>query len=345
MRPDQGSSTASGGDGTSKGTGLGRFKAILARAKSGKEWFDQTHPGRMLTRVSDANGNLLAGGIAYLSLTSLAAALVLAVTLSSYMIHFNAGWNDAFYGFIEDVIPGVIKSGPDGSGLVDPSTIAPQTITGVVGVVGVLILLNTATRYLSALRLGTRTMLGYDTASPAQGKLRDVGMLIALVVVAVLGVVLQVLASRFSEAVAGLLSDEPLSQWVIRIPAFAVGVLVDMAFVALAIVVLGGFTSPRLPLLRTLVVTAIAIGVLRQAVSLVVGGTVDNPILASAAAVITIMIFVNFMARIVLHAAAWLGTIAGPEAAPGGAMVEPADSMARRQHDSVTTARAVKRKR
>lgn len=323
-------------------------KAVLAKAKSRKEWFDQTHLGRTLKQVSEGNGNLLAGGIAYLSLTSLAAALVIAITLSTYMVHFNAGWNDAFYGFIDDTIPGVIKSGPSDSGLVDPSTIEPQALTGVVGIVSFLILINTATRYLSALRLGTLAMLGRDTLSPAKGKLRDLGVLVALIIVVLLGVALQVLASSFSESVANLISDQPLSQWIIRLPAFVVGVAVDMAFVALAIVVLGRFKRPRKALVWTLVIAAVAIGILRQAVSLVVGGVADNPVLAGAAAIITIMIFVNFIARIILYAAAWLGVFA--QASDAGASAHHPDvevaemgPMAERGHGTVTTKRAVKR--
>lgn len=317
-------------------------KAVLSGAKSRKEWFDRTQLGRTLKRVSEGNGNLLAGGITYLSLTSIAAALVIAVTVSTYMVKFNAGWNEAFYGFIDDAIPGVIKSdGPDSTGLVDPTQIEPQTMTGVVGVIGFLILLNTTARYISALRLATLAMLGKDAASPVKGKLRDFGVVLALLIVVLLGAALQVVASQFSEVIASWLSTEPLSQWIIRLPAFTVGVLVDMAFVALAVVILGRYRGPRAPLLWTLLIAAVAMGILRQAVFLVVGGVVDNPVLASAAAVITIMIFVNFISRIIVFAAAWLGTLSKGEDAE--VRVTGMEPHARRERGTVTTARATKR--
>jgi len=325
-----------------------RGKEVLAKAKSRKEWFDRTHPGRMLKRVSKANGNLLAGGIAYLSLTSLAAALVLAITLSTFMVQFNASWNDAFYSFIDDTIPGIIKTcTTDGecTGLVDPSIIKPQTLTGVVGIAGFLILFNTATRYLSALRLGTLAMLGKDTASPAKGKLRDFAVLLALILVVLLGVLLQLLASKFSATVANLISEEPLSEWIIRIPAFVAGVVVDMAFVSLAIVVLGRFKAPRKQLLWTLLTAAVAIGALRQAVSLVVGGVASNAVLASAAAVITVMLFVNFIARIILYAAAWLGTLSQSRSATAGIQVVAMGPVSLRGYGTVTTRRAMHRER
>jgi len=314
-------------------------KDALEEVKSRKERFDATHPGRTLKRVSDGNGNLLAGGITYLSLTSIAAALVIAITVSTFLVKFNAGWNEAFYGFIDDAIPGVI--GADGAGLVDPTQIEPQTLTGVVGVIGFLILLNTTARYISALRLATLEMLGKNTLSPMKGKLRDFGVLLALLIVVLLGVVLQVVASQFAEVIANWLSIELLSQWIIRVPAFAVGVLVDMTFVALAVVILGRYRGPRAPLLWTLLIAAVAMGVLRQAVTLVVGGVADNPVLASATAVITIMIFVNFISRIILYAAAWLGTL--PKAVEAEIRVTEMEPHARRERGTVTTARATKR--
>ncbi|WP_160295442.1 YihY/virulence factor BrkB family protein [Demequina aurantiaca] len=321
-------------------------KAALKEAKSRKEWFDRTHPGRMLKRISEGNGNIIAGGIAYLSLTSLAAALVIGVTISTYLVHFNANWNEAFYGFIDDTIPGVIKAdGPDSAGLVDPDSLEPQTLTGIVGIVTFLILINTASRYLSATRIGSIAMLDTQAGSPVKGKLRDFGALLALLILVLLGALLQVAASQFSTVIAGWVSDQPLSDWLIRGPAFAVGVLVDMAFVALAIVVLGSYRGPRVPLIWTLLAAAISIGILRQAVSLVIGGVKDNAVLASAASVIAIMIFVNFVARIVLYAAAWLGTLAPSEAGPGEFSSTEMESIPRRGHGSVTTARAMQRDR
>lgn len=324
-------------------TAIDKGKAALKVAKSRKEWFDQTHVGRMVKRIGEGNGNILAGGIAYLSLTSLAAALVIGVTISTYLVQFNASWNEAFYGFVDETIPGVIKhDGPDSAGLVDPNSLEPQTLTGIVGLVTFLILINTASRYLSAMRIGTLAMLDTQARSPVKGKLRDLGVLLSLLLVVLLGAILQVAASQFSTVIAGWLTDQPLSDWVVRGPAFAVGVLVDMAFVALAIVVLGRYSGPRMPMVWTLAVAAVAIGILRQAVSLVVGGVANNAVLASAASVIAIMLFVNFVARIILFAAAWLGTLPN---ARGRGWVPPVVEMESNPHRSfgtVTTARATR---
>lgn len=325
-------------------TALDKGKAVLAEAKTRKEWFDSTHVGRMLKQMTAGNGNVLAGGIAYYALTSLTAAFVIAVTLSSYLVRFNEKWNAAFFSYLDDTIPGIVRTTENPDGLVDPSAIEPQTLTGIVGLVSLLILINTATRYLSGLRLGMRAMLGANKAeaTPAKGKLRDFVALFALVFLVVAGMILQLMASQFSTVVAGWLSDQPLSEWIIRGPAFAAGVVVDMAFVALIVLVLGRYEGPRRPMLWTILVTAVAIGLLRQGVSWVVGSAAQNPVLGSAAAVVTILIFVYYIARIILYAGAWLGTLPRTRVGHGDAIIVEMESNPWRAHGTVTTARATR---
>ncbi|MDE0572647.1 YihY/virulence factor BrkB family protein [Demequina sp. B12] len=316
-------------------------KAAIETAKSRKEWFDNTHPGRTLERIKEGNAMLLAGGIAYFSLTSLAAAVVIGVTLSSFLVRYNAAWNEAFYGFLDDVLPGIVGTGDDA--LINPEELDPQTLTGVVGVVSFLVLFNTATRYLRGNRIGVRIMLGKAAAPPAKGKMRDFIALFSLFLVVVLGVGLQVLASRFSVTVASWFDQEWISEGVIRTPAIVVGGFLDMAFVGLIIVVLGRYRGPKKSLLWVLLVSAVAIGVLRQAVSLIIATVSDNPVLAPFAAIVTVMIFADFIARIIMVGAAWLGTDFDVQEQDPELEVEEMDSPARREHGSVTTTRATQR--
>lgn len=323
---------------------IDRTKEAIDQAKEKKAWFEGTRAGRTLETMKLRNGMILSGGIAYYSLTSLAAGVVIAITLSSYLLAGNEEWQNRFYAFLNDAIPGVVAV--DGEeGLISPDSIAPQTITGIVGLVSFLILFNTATRYLRGVRLGVRAMLGLTEAKPSQGKIRDFIALFAIILLVLAGIVLQVLASEFSSVLASLLSDGFASAWIIRGPAIAVGVLLDAAFVALAIVVLGRYQGPVRPLLWTLLVSALAIGILRQGVSFMVASVSSDPVLGSVTAVFTIMIFVDFTARIMMFAAAWLGThpdvMTGDEDEPE---VGDLDTPARRHHGSVTTARATGRR-
>lgn len=65
---------------------------------------------------------------------------------------------------------------------------------------------------------------------------------------------------------------------------------------------------PRKQTLATLAVTALAMGVLRQVIALLISGVAEDPVLAPFAAIVTLLLFTYFTARILLYAAAYLGT-------------------------------------
>lgn len=280
--------------------------ALITRAKTIASVAKESHAARALKRFGEKSGNVLAGGIAYFSLTSMAAGVVIAATISSYVISRNPDLQEAVNKFLGEAVPGLV--GSNGDALLDQSTIRATPITNVVGLVALIVLFFTATRYIGGLRQGMRTMLGREASGALKGKARDFLALAVIAVLVIAGVALQVVASQATDAIAGWLSDDPVSTWVLRGPALGVTLIVDMVFVWMALHVLGRSRTAWSYLWKVLLVTAAAIGVLRLASSAVIGGAASNPVLAPFAAVITVLIFADFVARILLLSAAWLGT-------------------------------------
>ena len=287
-----------------------RGKSAVASAKTLKERFDLTHAGRMLERYGDRNGSVIAGGIAFFSLTSIAAGLLIAVTVASWFIAGDEELSDQIFGFVDEAVPGVIKTGGnDGSGgLVDPSDLAPTGVTGVVGVVAFLILFNTASRYVSGMRMGVWAMLEADDRSPLQGKLRDLAALVGIALMVLLGAGLQIASSVVAQQVSQAVFDTPPQEWVVRLSGAGVMLVVDMVFAAIVLLFLGGVRLPRTYVLATLAVAGIAMGLLRQAMSLIISGVAEDAVLAPFAAIVTLLLFTNYTARILLYSAAFLGT-------------------------------------
>lgn len=284
-----------------------RGKVAAAKATRLKERFDLTHIGRTLKRYTDRNGNVIAGGIAYFSLTSIAAGLLIAVTLASWFIAGNEELQGQIFTFLNEAVPGVVSNG-DGEGLVDPDSLTPTAVTGLAGLVGFLVLFNTATRYVSGLRKGVWELLDVDDRSPMQGKLRDFSALVGIALMVVLGAGLQFGTAVVADQLSQWLFDTAPDQWVIRLSGVAVMIVVDMTFAAIALLYLGGARLPRKNVLATLAVTAVAMGILRQAISLLISGVVEDPVLAPFAAIVTLLLFTYFTARILLYAAAYMGT-------------------------------------
>lgn len=285
-----------------------RGKSAVAEAKTLKERFDLTHAGRTLERYSDRNGSVIAGGIAFFSLTSIAAGVLIAVTLASWFIAGDEELSSEIFDFIDQAVPGVVKDGPNDAGLVDPTTLQPTAVTGVVGLVGFLILFNTASRYVSGMRMGVWAMLEADDRSPLQGKLRDFAALVGIALTVLLGAGLQVASSVVADQVSQMLFDTDPQEWLVRLLGAGVMFLVDMAFAAIVLVYLGGVRLPRTHVLITLAVAALGMGILRQLMSLIISGVSENAVLAPFAAIVTLLLFTNYTARIMLYSAAYLGT-------------------------------------
>ena len=309
-----------------------------------KAIFDRTRLGRTLSRYGLHNGGVLAGGIAYYSLVSIAAGLIIGATVISFLAQYVPWVRSAYFTLLENAVPGVVG----GSGaLVSQNTTLANTATGIVGLFALLLGANRATAFVSGLRTGVATMLGRAASNPLTGKLRDFAALVAIAVIVIAGMALQVVASGAARWLRDLINVSWVSVWLLRIPAVVVGLFVDMLFVAVAIVVLGHVRAPWRRLWPVLLVTAAVIGVLRLASSALVGSAASNAVLASIAAVITLLIFVDFTTRAILLAAAWLGSYLTPEVEGAKEDASPhvtTDIEHARRKTKVTTRRATVRR-
>ncbi len=308
------------------------FSNLVSRGKRLKSRFDETHAGRMIARYGEQNGNVLAGGIAYYSLVSIAAGLVIGATIVSFLAQYVPGVRSAFFRALGNAVPGVVGSGSDA--LVSQDTTLATTATGLVGLFAMLLGANRAARFVGGLRTGVVTMLGRDAGNPFKGKLRDFAALVGILLIIITGFAVQVVASRAAKWLVGLIGDGAWSEWLLRVPAVMVGLVIDMLFVAMAIMVLGHARAPWRRLWPVLLITAAVIGVLRLASSALVGSAADNAVLASFAAVVTLLIFVDLTTRSILLAAAWLGA---------HRMID-AENMAKRKYKVTTRAGARARK-
>ena len=99
--------------------------------------------------------------------------------------------------------------------------------------------------------------------------------------------------------------------WAVRVLGLAVSFVVDLGTFVLIVRVLANQSPPRRDLLVGGLIAATGIGVVRYlGTSVVAGAAHRNPLLASFAVVVTLLVWINLIARIVLLAAAW---VADPE--------------------------------
>ena len=94
--------------------------------------------------------------------------------------------------------------------------------------------------------------------------------------------------------------------FVLRALGILVAFVIDAAIFLLVVKVLAGQDPAWRDLWRGAVIAGVGIGIVRILGTAVVAGSVNkNPLFASVAVIVTLLVWINLIARIVLLAAAW----------------------------------------
>lgn len=290
-----------------------KFKAFITTAM---QWWQRQRIARALTRYSSGMGGQLSGGIALTGLLSVAAALTIALTALVGVFRRHPEFQDAVFTQIDDLLPGVIDMG-SGQG-VKPDDLLLDTGWNIAGVIAVLVLLNTATGVMKSLRTALRSMFGLHNAAEnfMVSKLRDLGAFVGLGLSVLVTSLLSVAgraAFDWIQASVGHWGIIPDTRFVLQALTILIGLVVDAAVLILLFRWLAGARVPWDDLWRGALIGAVGTGVLRYLGASVVANVADKPLLASAAAVATLLLWLNIAARVTLIAAAWT---ANPPAPP-----------------------------
>ncbi|WP_265520906.1 YihY/virulence factor BrkB family protein [Oerskovia flava] len=306
----------------------GAARGALTRAQSLLERWQLSRPGRAIGRYGQGRGALLCGGIAYSALFSLFAALAIGYTVLMTVLGDREDLRTAVLEQVDDAIPGLVDLGE--GGVLEPEDLLLTSGLGLTSVIAAVVLLVSAIAFVAALRTGVRAMFGENELgqSAVFTKLRELGgfVLIGLSVVvsAAAGLVVATVSTRFLDAI-GL---QGIAAGVVTAGGLVVSVLLDALVVCLVVVFLAGIRPPRRDLLLGSLVAGVAFGVLRYlGTSVIAGGASRNALLASFAVIVTLLLLVNFVARVLLMVCAWM---ADPPPVPRPAEIAAAHEAARR---------------
>lgn len=283
---------------------------------SAMQWWQRQRIARALARYGAGAGGQLSGGIALTGLISIAAALTIGLTTMVGVFRRHPEFRDAVFEEIDDLLPGVIDTG-DG-GMISPDSLVESGGWSIAGVVGVLVLLNTATRVMKTLRISLRSMFGLHSAAEnfAFSKLRDFGAFLGLALSVLLTSGLSIVGASAFEWMQdnlGHLGIIPDTRFVLGAMTTLIGLVVDGAIFVLLFRGLAGARVPWSQMWQGALLGAVGTGALRYLGASVVTNVAKNPLLASVAAVATLLLWLNIAARVTLIVAAWT---ANPPAVP-----------------------------
>jgi membrane protein len=290
-------------------TAVHREEAVLA-------WWKKTRLARALARFNVSRGGLLCGGLAYTALFALFAALAIGYTIFMAVLGGNERLRDDLLNEINKAIPGLIDVGDGGA--IEPNQLL-LSASSVAGVVAALVLLWTATSFMSALRGAVRIMLGLarEPVNFVVGKLKDLSAFLVLLVAVVASSAVGVVATSASSWLVRTLGLPDGVSGLVSALGFAVAGVIDVLVVVYVLRVLGGSRAGWTDTLRGAVVAAVVLGGLRYlGTSVIVGSASRNALLGSFAAIVTVLLLVNFVARVLLLVAAWISDPAPDDVYP-----------------------------
>lgn len=270
----------------------------------------QLRPVRVFLGYSAKRGPLMAAGLSYQALFATFAAIWVGFSIAGLVIQSNPQLQDAIFGVLSSSVPGLIDDG-SGDGAVDPEKLLQTGVLTWTGGIALIGLIGTALGWLASGRDAVRAMFGIGPAAGnfAIMKLKDLGLAVAF------GAALLVSAALSAISTAGLSAglrfldlDETsdAAQFVGRMLGLLVVFALDAFVLAMFYRYVSGIRIPRRRLIGGSLIGAAALGVLKALGSSLLGGASSNPLLASFAVIIGLLIWFNFICQVILIAASWI---------------------------------------
>ena len=291
------------------------------RTRDVVEWWKDSRPGRATYRYLYARGALLCGGIAYSALFSLFAALTIGYTIFMQVLGGRRELMDAVFAELNDLVPGLIEV--EGSpGVIQPEDLLLEPGLSITSIVAGVVLLFSVVSFMYHLRGAVRTMFGVSDVGQSALLARLRALLgffllaLTMLVSAVASITVTTLGNRVLSAL-GLAGGPAV---LVTGAGLLVSVLLDALLVVVVVTLLAGVPVRRRDLLVGSLTASVGFGVLRYLGSSFVASTASrNTLLASFAVLVTLLLLVNFTARILLAVSAWMADPPRPpEPEPGG---------------------------
>jgi membrane protein len=302
------------------------FSKLIARGKAWSAKAQRLKPVRVAVHYSQARGPLLAGGLSYQSIFAVFAALWVGFAVAGLILKSNPQLQNAFFTTINQYAPGLIEQGK-GRGAVQPRQLLEASVLSWTGALAAVGLLLTALGWLASARDAVRALFNLpgEQANFFLLKLRDFGLAVGFSVALLVSAGLSVFSTQAIGTAFGWLGIDgrsPVAVIAVRGAGLGLMLILDTAVLAALFRLLSGLTIPPRRLLAGALLGAVGLGVLKVLGSTLLGGASRNPLLASFAVIVGLLIWFNLVCQVILLTASWIavgmrddGLIADPEIA------------------------------
>ncbi|WP_217183523.1 YihY/virulence factor BrkB family protein [Streptomyces sp. AC495_CC817] len=272
-------------------------------------WALTLRPVRAALLYTERRGPMLADSITYRALFSVFAGVLLGFSIAALWLAGNPVAWKAIVDAVETAVPGLIGD----EGVIHPSDLRQPVSFSIAGIVSLVGLVGASLGAIGSLRTAVRLIAGtvQDDVLWIWVILRNLLLAAAIGASFVLSAFLSI-AGRIGIAwlagVLGLPEDSPAAAWSIRLLSLLIVFALDTALIVAVFRLLSGLRTSRRSLWSGALVGGVGLLVLQELSGLFVGGASSNPLLASFATLLALLIWLNLSAQVMLIACAYVVT-------------------------------------
>lgn len=256
-------------------------------------------PIRAWMHYLEVKGPVFAQGMTVSAFFSLFAALFIAFAIFMQVLGGNHELRDQLVDALANAVPGLIDRGDGGA--IDPDALIESRIVGIGGIVASVSILVTAIGWIGTTRDGMRAVFGLPNVATnaVLVKLSDLGIAIGIGLLVVISAAGTSLTQNMLSGVVDLGAGT-------RVIAAIGQILLDVAIVLLLVRFAARIRMRWRDSLKMALACAAVFFVLKQAAALLFGGVDRNPLFASIAAVVILLIWLGFVNQTLLVSTAFV---------------------------------------
>jgi membrane protein len=278
-----------------------RVHVILRRARA--RWRTVDHLGRAYVRYRDQRGDRLAAALSFYGFLSFFPLVALAFAVTGYAVAISPHARDAVAKAIDQIVPELAHRLPVNE---IASAKAGASVFALVG------LAWSGLGWIGVWRESLRTIWqgAADDGNMVVNRIRDLGVLCLLGLALLASVILSSAVSSSTHAVLGWvgLADVAGAGTLLRILALSVAIAADGLIFFILFTTLAGTKASWRQLLRGCLFGAVGFEVLKLGGALLIAHTMHNPVYASFAVIVGLLVWINISSRFILFTAAWTAT-------------------------------------
>ncbi|QNE35138.1 YihY/virulence factor BrkB family protein [Leifsonia shinshuensis] len=287
-----------------------RLEKPVARVSRWAKWVQSLRPYRVYINFSHSDGNLRAAGMGFQSLFAVFAAVWLGFSAAGVWLSGNQDIFDSIVDIINRAIPGLISTDTT-TGVINAEQLESATAFGWSGIVAAVSLLWTAIGWLYYTRQAVRAVFGLsrDTTNYVLQKIRDLFLALGFGLVLVFSALISIISTQalaFFLQLVGLSSDTFWTDAITRFSGLLISVILNIFTLGAMFRVMARVAIPWRNLFFGVLLGACVLAGLSALGGLLLTGATKNPLLATFAVFVGLLIWFNLVSRVILLSASWI---------------------------------------